>query len=159
MKNRTFILLSAVAGVVAFLIFRRFTNPLEAALVWLLFLAFTASSLLCSAVFSVLCQRVRWRWLRLTAVPLFLAAFTLLSGLGVFGVSRLVYDSRPRNADPGGSPILYANTSGMQMLEFDSDLWFHVIYAVALPLLLLSALSAIAAFAGICGAPSKKAAA
>ena len=159
MTNRTFILVSTVAGVVAFLIFRRFTHPLEAALVWLLLLAFTASGLLCSAVFSVLCQRVRWRWVRLTAVPLFLAAFTLLSGLGVFGVSRLVYDSRPRSAEPGGSPILYANTSGMQMLSIDSDLWFHVIYAVSLPLLLLSALSAIAAFAGIYGSPSRKVAA
>ena len=97
--------------------------------------------------------------MRLVAVPLFLAAFTLLSGLGVFGVSRLVYDSRPRSADPGGGAILYANTSGMQMLSVDSDLWFHVINVVALPLLLLSALSAIAAFAGIYGSPSRKVAA
>ena len=154
MTKRIFILASAAAGVVAFFIFRSFTQPLETALVWLLLAAFIGSSLLCSAIFSMLCQHVRWRWLRLVSVPLFLATFTLLSGLGVFGVTRLVFDSRPRSADDGG--ILYAATSGMQMLYLDHNLWDHVIVAVALPLLLLSALSAIVAFTGLYGSHTRQ---
>jgi len=141
MTKRIFILANVAAGLTAFFIFRWYTQPVETALVWLLLLAFVVSSLLCCAIFSLLCQHVRWRWLRSASVPLFLATFTLLSGLGVFGVTHLVFDSRPRSADDGG--ILYVDTSGMQMLSLDRDLWYHVIFAVALPLPLLSALSAI----------------
>jgi hypothetical protein len=154
MTKRIFTLASTGAGIAAFFIFRSITRPLETALVWLLLVAFSGSSLLCSALFSLLCQHLRWRWLRLASVPLFLATFTLLSGLGVFGITRFVFDSRPRSADVGGSPILYGDTSGMQMLSLDPDLWYHVIFAVALPLLFLSALSAIAAFTGIYGPQS-----
>ena len=157
MKHRTFIVVSAASGTAAFLIFRWVTHPLETALIWLLFSAFLTSSLLCSAVFSLLCQRVRLRWLRLVAVPLFLTSFTVLSGMGVYGVTRLVFGSRPRSPDDGG--LLYGATSGMQMLSFDHGLWLHVVFAVALPLLVLSALSAIAAFAGVYGSQSRKAAA
>jgi hypothetical protein len=94
----------------------------------------------------MICQHIRSRWMRLASVPLFLATFILSSGVGVFGVTSLVFNSRPRSADSGA--ILYINTSGMQMLSLDRDLWFHVIFPVALPLLILSALSAIAAYKG-----------
>jgi len=154
MTKRTFMITSAAAGLAAFLIFRWFTHPLEVALIWLLLLAFVSSSLICAAGFSVFCQHIRWRWIRLLSVPFFLAAFILCSGLGVFGVTRLVWDSRPRSADSGG--ILYAATSGMQMHSLDHDTWYHVVFAVALPLLLLSAVSVIAAFTGIHGTQIRK---
>lgn len=152
MKQRIFILASTAAGVGAFFVFRWFTCPLESALVWLLLAAFVGSSLVCSAIFSLLCQNIQQRWLRLISVPFFLAAFTFLSGLGVFAVTRLVYDSRPRSTDDGDTlygAILYAATSGMQMLSLNSDLWWHVIVAVALPLLLLLVLSTAVAFTGL----------
>jgi fluoride ion exporter CrcB/FEX len=154
MTKRTFIFISMAAGLAAFFIFRSYTHPLETALHWLLLSAFLSSSLLCAVAFSMLCRQVRRRWMRLVSVPGFLAAFTLLSGFGVFAATRLVFDSRPRDADSGG--ILYGDTSGMQMLAVDRGLWFHVIVAVALPLLLLSALGAITAFTGIRGSPVKK---
>ena len=141
-----FFITSAVAGLAAFFIFRRHTHPTAGALSWLLLLAFVASGFVCSVAFWAFCQCVRWRWVRLAAVPLFLAVFTFLSGLGVFGATRLVYDSRLRDADFGG--VLYLETSGMQMLALNHDLWLYVIGSVALPLSLLSAVGAITAFTG-----------
>jgi hypothetical protein len=70
----------------------------------------------------------------------------------VFGVSRLVCNLILRSADPQDADfmgILYGNTSGMQMLILNHDLWYHVIFAIALPLLLMSAVSGIAAYTGI----------
>jgi hypothetical protein len=90
MTKRTFIILSAGVGLAEFIEFRRFTQPTEIALVWLLLLAFVGSSSICSVIFPMICQHIRWRWMRLASVPLFLATFILSSGVGVFGVTRLV---------------------------------------------------------------------
>jgi hypothetical protein len=147
MTKRMFIISSVVTGVAAFFIFRRFTHPLDRTLDWLLLQAFVGSGLLCAASFSAVCYRVRSRWLRLVAALLLLPAFTLLSGFGVFGATRIVFDSRPRSADDGG--LLYGDTSGIQMLGLDHDLWFYVIGAVTLPLGLLFALGVVAALTGI----------
>jgi len=147
MIKRIFITTSAVAGLVAFFIFRKLTHPLELALDWLLLLVFVGSSLLCAVGFLAVCQHIRSRWMRFVAVFLFLPAFTLLSGLGVFGATRIVFESRPRSADDGG--LLYGDTSGIQMLVLDHDLWFYVVCAVTLPLALLFVAAAIAAFTGI----------
>src|ERR1044071_4028846 len=145
----SFMLLSTAAGAAAFNIFRGITHPLETALTWFLLLAFLCSASLSSSLFFLLCHHIRSRSLRLTSVPLFLAPFTFLCGFGVFAVSRLLNDSRPRSTDEEfGGALIYGNTSGIQMLSLDTGVWFYVIFSVALPLLLLLPISALLAFIG-----------
>ena len=128
MTKRTFILANLMAGVGAYFIFRYLTHPMETALVWGLPLAFAGSSLFCSTFFTLICQHARRLSLRLAAIPLFLAA-------------------RPRSADSGS--LLYGDTSGAQMDTLGGDVWLFTMMALFVPLVLLSAVAAIAAFKGI----------
>jgi len=153
MNQRVFLTSCVLAAVVAFFGFRFITGPTSlgySPLQLFLVAGFALSGFLVSYAFTLSCCYLRSRWLRFAVVPIFLVAFILLSGVGVFTATALGAELlRIRGHNLETQHHQYADSSGMQMTTFDPGLWFHVLYGSIPALLLLAVIIAIAAYTGI----------